>query len=71
MRNYRDTGKLSKELTLWLDMSEELTPDDYRDALASTRTDASATFAALAPLADGLITLSLAQGPAPVCWARP
>ena len=64
LRNYRDTGKLSKELGLWLDMAEELTPDDYREALRH-REQMRRDFEALSPLADGLITLSC-PGPAPL-----
>jgi Asp-tRNA(Asn)/Glu-tRNA(Gln) amidotransferase A subunit family amidase len=63
LRNYRETGRLSDELGLWLDMAEELTPADYRDALRrreQMRTD----FEAIAPLADAVVTLAC-PGPAP------
>jgi len=62
-RNYRDTGQLSDELTLWLDMAEDLTPQDYREALRA-REQMRADLELLRPLADALITLS-SPGPAP------
>ncbi len=63
LRSYRDTGKLSDELSLWLDLAEALTPADYRDALRH-REQMRADFAAIAPLADAAITLAC-PGPAP------
>lgn len=63
LRNYRDTGKLSQELGLWLDMAEDLTLDDYRQALAQRET-IRAAWTRLRPLCDALLTLS-SPGPAP------
>ena len=63
LRAYRRTGLLSSELGNWLDMAEVLTPDDYREALAQ-RAAIRSNFEALAPLADGFITLA-SPGPAP------
>jgi len=63
LRAYQRTGLLSPQLGNWLDMAEALTPDDYRDALAK-RAAIRADFEALAPICDGLITLS-SPGPAP------
>jgi len=63
LRAYQRTGLLSEQLGLWLQMADELGPDDYRDALA--RRDAMrADFEALRPLADAMITLA-SPGPAP------
>ncbi len=63
LRNYRDTGKLSAELGLWLDMAEDLTLDDYRQALAQRET-IRAAWGRLRPLCDAMLTLS-SPGPAP------
>lgn len=63
LRAYRRTGKLSEELGGWLDMAEELGPEDYRSALAK-RDAMRANLAALAPTADGMVTLA-SPGPAP------
>ena len=62
-RNYRDTGLLSEDLGVWLEMAEGLTLNDYRDALQKRETMRH-HMAKLAPLADAMITLSCA-GPAP------
>lgn len=63
LRNYKATGLLSDELSLWLEMAEELTPEDYRQAL-QRREQMRSALAAIRPLADALITLS-SPGPAP------
>lgn len=63
LRNYHETGLLSDELGLWLDMAEALTPDDYRQALQQ-RWAMRDAWRALRPLADAMITLS-SPGPAP------
>ncbi|MCB1741871.1 MAG: hypothetical protein KDK91_15965 [Gammaproteobacteria bacterium] len=63
LRNYKDTGLLSDELGVWLEMAEAMTLDDYRQAL-QRRGEMRARLEALRPLADGLITLSCV-GPAP------
>ena len=63
LRNYRESGQLSDELTGWLDMAEEISLEDYRHALRH-REHMRQDMQALAPLADGLITLAC-PGPAP------
>ncbi|MFK7966027.1 MAG: amidase [Burkholderiaceae bacterium] len=63
LRNYQDTGLLSKELGVWLAMAENLTLDDYRQAL-HTREDIRTAWRALQPHADAMLTLS-SPGPAP------
>jgi len=63
LRNYRDTGLLSEELCQWLEKAEQLTLDDYRQAL-HRREQIRSDFAALQPLGDALITLA-SPGPAP------
>ena len=35
LRQYRETEKLSDELTIWVEMAEKLTLEDYRMALAT------------------------------------
>ena len=62
-RSYRDTGLLSEDLCIWLEKAEQLTPQDYRDALQQRETMRQ-SLRALAPLADAMITLSCV-GPAP------
>jgi len=63
LRNYRDTGLLSEELCHWLEKAEQLTLDDYRQAL-HRREQIRSDFEALQPLGDALITLA-SPGPAP------
>lgn len=63
LRNYRDTGKLSQELGLWLTMAEDITLNDYRQALHD-RDNIRAAWRALQPEADAMLTLS-SPGPAP------
>jgi len=63
LRNYQDTGLLSKELGLWLAMAEDLTLEDYRQAL-HTRENIRSAWQALQPYADAFVTLS-SPGPAP------
>lgn len=63
LRNYQDTGKLSKELGLWLTMAEDITLEDYRQAL-HTRENIRTAWRALEPEADALLSLS-SPGPAP------
>lgn len=63
LRNYQDTGLLSKELGLWLTLAEELSLDDYRQAL-HTRDNIRSAWQALQPHADAMVTLS-SPGPAP------
>ena len=63
LRAYQRTGKLSPQLGGWLAMAEDLGPGDYRDALAR-REAMRADLAAVAPIADGMITLA-SPGPAP------
>jgi len=63
LRNYRDTGKLSNELGLWLDMAEDLNLDDYRQALHQ-RDQIRAAWVALRPICDAMLALS-SPGPAP------
>ncbi len=63
LRNYQDTGLLSKELGLWLEMAEDITLEDYRQAL-HTREYIRSAWRALEPEADAMITLS-SPGPAP------
>ena len=63
LRNYRDTGLLSEELCHWLEKAEQLTLDDYRQAL-HRREQIRSDFATLQPLGDALITLA-SPGPAP------
>ena len=60
----RDASKLSPEMRERLAESETMKPDDYRRALAG-RAALRQTYAALADLCDGCVTLS-APGPAPV-----
>ena len=64
LRNYRETGLLSQDLTIWLELAEKMTLEDYRLALQK-RDDIRAWFANLGPLSDGIITLS-SPGPAPL-----
>jgi Asp-tRNA(Asn)/Glu-tRNA(Gln) amidotransferase A subunit family amidase len=63
LRNYRDTGLLSDDLGHWLDLAEELSQQDYRDALHQ-REEMRAALRKLSPLADAMATLSCV-GPAP------
>tara|TARA_Y100001934_G_scaffold98180_1_gene120985 strand:- start:1132 stop:2526 length:1395 start_codon:yes stop_codon:yes gene_type:complete len=63
LRQYRETGKLSDELTIWVEMAEKLTLEDYRMALA-TRAHMRQALAEVAPTTDAFITLS-SVGPAP------
>lgn len=63
LRAYQRTGKLSPQLGGWLAMAEDLGPGDYRDALAR-REAMRADLTAVAPIADGMITLA-SPGPAP------
>ena len=63
LRNYSETGLLSEDLSLWLEMAEEMSPQDYRYALLK-RDEMRSGFAAVSPLADAMITLS-SVGPAP------
>lgn len=63
LRSYQATGLLSADLGGWLDLAEQLTLDDYREALQQ-REQMRTDLAAVAPLADAMLTLS-ASGPAP------
>jgi len=63
LRHYQSTGLLSDDLSLWLEMAEEITLGDYRKALEK-RERMRASFATLKDLASAMITLS-APGPAP------
>ena len=63
LRHYQSTGLLSDDLSLWLEMAEAITLDDYRKALEK-RERMRASLAALKGLASAMITLS-APGPAP------
>ena len=63
LRAYQRTGLLSPQLGGWLQMAEEMGPDDYRDAL-QRRNTMRADLEAVRPLADALCTLS-SPGPAP------
>ncbi|MEM7250647.1 MAG: amidase [Pseudomonadota bacterium] len=63
LRGYRETGLLSEDLAAWLVTADELTLDDYREALRQ-RDQMRSELTAIAPLADGMITLA-ATGPAP------
>jgi Asp-tRNA(Asn)/Glu-tRNA(Gln) amidotransferase A subunit family amidase len=63
-RQYHETGKLSDAMSLWLEMAEALTPDDYRDAL-HRRAALRADMAALSHVGDAAVALS-SPGPAPV-----
>ena len=63
LRNYSETGLLSDELSLWLEMAENMSPQDYCDALMK-RDEMRSGLASVSPLADAMITLSSA-GPAP------
>lgn len=63
LRNYQDTGLLSKELGLWLSMAEDITLEDYRQALHE-RENIRAAFRALQTEGDAALTLS-SPGPAP------
>ena len=60
----RDASKLSAPMRERLAESEQMTPDDYRRALAA-RAAMRATYARLAEVADACVTLS-ATGPAPL-----
>jgi len=63
LRGYQETGLLSKELGLWLSMAEDITLEDYRQALHE-RENIREAFRALQAEADALLTLS-SPGPAP------
>ena len=63
LRQYRETGKLSDELAVWVEMAEDLTIEDYRMALA-TRAHMRQALGEVAPTADAFITLA-SVGPAP------
>ena len=60
----RDASKLSAPMRERLAESEQMTPDDYRRALAA-RAAMRATYARLADVAEACVTLS-ATGPAPL-----
>ena len=57
LRQYRETGKLSDELTIWVEMAEKLTLEDYRMALA-TRAHMRQALAEVTPTTDAFITLA-------------
>ena len=63
LRHYQSTGLLSDDLSLWLEMAEAITLDDYRKAL-ERREQMRASLTALKGLASAMITLS-SPGPAP------
>ena len=63
LRQYRETGMLSDELAVWVEMAENMTMEDYRTALAS-RAHMRQALAQVAPTADAFITLA-SVGPAP------
>ena len=63
LRQYRETGMLSDELAVWVEMAENMTMEDYRTALAS-RAHMRQALAQVAPTADAFITLACV-GPAP------
>ena len=63
LRHYQSTGLLSDDLTLWLEMAESMTLNDYREALEK-RELMRTSLASLKDLASAMITLS-APGPAP------
>ena len=63
LRQYRETEKLSDELTIWVEMAEKLTLEDYRMALA-TRAHMRQALTEVAPTTDAFITLA-SVGPAP------
>ena len=63
LRHYKSTGLLSDDLSLWLELAETITLDDYRRALEK-RERMRASLAALKGLASAMITLS-SPGPAP------
>lgn len=63
LRNYQETGQLSEPLGLWLTMAEDITLNDYRQALHD-RENIRAAWRALQPEADAMLTLS-SPGPAP------
>ena len=57
LRQYQETGLLSDDLAIWLDMAESLTLDDYRLAL-SERQQMRQSIAGIAAFGDALISLS-------------
>tara|TARA_B100000959_G_C14897549_1_gene589418 strand:- start:161 stop:1225 length:1065 start_codon:yes stop_codon:yes gene_type:complete len=63
LRHYQSTGLLSDDLSLWLEMAEAITLDDYRKAL-ERREQMRDSLATLKGLASAMITLS-SPGPAP------
>ena len=63
LRQYRETGMLSDELAVWVEMAENMTMEDYRMALA-TRAHMRQALGEVAPTADAFITLA-SVGPAP------
>ena len=57
LRQYEETGLLSDDLVVWLEMAENLTMDDYRLAL-SERQQMRQSMAGIAAFGDALLTLS-------------